>query len=37
MNIVVCIKRVPETADAEVSINKSGKDIDKSGLAFDLN
>jgi len=37
MNIVVCVKRVPETADAEVNIDKSGKDIDKSGLVFDLN
>lgn len=37
MNIVVCVKRVPETADADVVIDKSGKDIDKSGLVFDLN
>jgi electron transfer flavoprotein beta subunit len=37
MNIVVCIKRVPETADADVIIDKSGKDIEKSGLVFDLN
>ena len=37
MNIIVCIKRVPETTDADISIDKSGKDIDKSGLAFDLN
>src|SRR4030066_5858 len=37
MNIIVCIKRVPDTADADVFIDKSGKDIDKSGLAFDLN
>ena len=37
MNIVVCIKRVPDTADADISIDKSGKDIDKSGLVFDLN
>jgi len=37
MNIIVCIKRVPETADADVSIDKSGKDIEKSGLVFDLN
>jgi electron transfer flavoprotein beta subunit len=37
MNIIVCIKRVPDTADADISIDKSGKDIDKSGLAFDLN
>jgi electron transfer flavoprotein beta subunit len=37
MNIIVCIKRVPETADADVMIDKSGRDIDKSGLVFDLN
>jgi electron transfer flavoprotein beta subunit len=37
MNIVVCVKRVPETADADISIDKSGRDIDKSGLVFDLN
>jgi electron transfer flavoprotein beta subunit len=37
MNIIVCIKRVPDTADADISIDKSEKDIDKSGLAFDLN
>jgi len=37
MNIIVCIKRVPETADADVVIDKSGKDIEKSGLVYDLN
>jgi len=37
MNIIVCIKRVPETTDADIFIDKSGKDIDKSGLVFDLN
>ncbi|NWF94376.1 MAG: electron transfer flavoprotein subunit beta/FixA family protein [Syntrophaceae bacterium] len=37
MNIIVCIKRVPETTDADISIDKSGKDIDKSSLVFDLN
>lgn len=37
MNIVVCVKRVPETSDADLSIDKSGRDIDKSGLVFDLN
>jgi electron transfer flavoprotein beta subunit len=37
MNIIVCVKRVPETADADVIIDKSGKDIEKSGLVFDLN
>jgi electron transfer flavoprotein beta subunit len=37
MNIVVCVKRVPDTAEADVFIDKTGKDIDKSGLVFDLN
>ncbi len=37
MNIIVCVKRVPETSEADISVDKSGKDIDKSGLAFDLN
>jgi electron transfer flavoprotein beta subunit len=37
MNIVVCVKRVPDTTEADVSIDKTGKDIDRSGLAFDLN
>jgi len=37
MNIIVCVKRVPETADADVIIDKSGKDIEKGGLVFDLN
>ncbi len=37
MNIVVCIKRVPETTEADISIDRSGRDIDKNGLVFDLN
>lgn len=37
MNIVVCVKRVPETSEADILIDRSGKDIDKSGLTFDLN
>jgi electron transfer flavoprotein beta subunit len=37
MNIIVCVKRVPETTEADISIDKTGRDIDKSGLVFDLN
>jgi electron transfer flavoprotein beta subunit len=37
MNIIVCVKRVPETTEADIVIDKSGRDIDKSGLVFDLN
>ncbi len=37
MNIVVCVKQVPDTGEAEISIDKSGKDIVKDDLAFDIN
>jgi len=37
MNIIVCVKRVPETTDVDIVIDRSGKDIDKAGLVFDLN
>ena len=37
MDIVVCIKRVPQTAEAEVKIDSSGKDILKDRLTFDIN
>jgi len=37
MEIIVCIKRVPETADADIVIDKTGRDIEKGGLVFDIN
>ena len=37
MEIIVCIKRVPETAEAELVIDKTGGDIQKEGLVFDIN
>ena len=37
MDIIVCIKRVPQTAEAEVSIDSTGKDIQKDRLTFDMN
>jgi len=37
MEIIVCIKRVPETAEADLVIDKTGRDIEKEGLVFDLN
>jgi len=37
LNIVVCIKRVPQTAEVEVKIDSSGKDIIKERLTFDMN
>ena len=37
MNIIVCVKRVPETAEADIIIDKSGKDIQTEDLVFDIN
>lgn len=37
MNIVVCVKHVPETAEAELKISASSKTIEKTGLVFDIN
>ena len=37
MNIAVCIKRVPETAEAAVNIDSSEKHIIKDQLVFDIN
>lgn len=37
VNIVVCVKQVPEVIDAELDINKEGTDVDKEDLEFDIN
>jgi electron transfer flavoprotein beta subunit len=37
MDIVVCVKQVPLTAEAEVRIDDTGRDIKKERLAFDVN
>ena len=37
MDIIVCVKRVPETAESEVKIDPSGKAINQEGLAFTIN
>jgi electron transfer flavoprotein beta subunit len=37
MDIIVCIKRVPETAESDIKINPSGKDIIHEGLVFTIN
>jgi len=37
MNIAVCVKRIPKTADADILIEKDGKDIRKDHLVFTLN
>lgn len=37
MDILVCVKRVPDTSDAEVVIAKDGRSIEEDSLAFDIN
>jgi electron transfer flavoprotein beta subunit len=37
MEVIVCIKRVPETAEADIIIDKTGRGIEKQGLVFDIN
>lgn len=37
MEIVVCVKRVPDTGEADISIDRTGKAIRKDDLAFDIN
>jgi len=37
LDIIVCVKHVPETAEAEIKIGATGKAIEKTGLVFDIN
>ena len=37
LDIIVCVKHVPETAEAELKIDASGKGIEKTGLVYDIN
>jgi electron transfer flavoprotein beta subunit len=37
LDIIVCVKHVPETAEAELKIDASGKNVEKTGLVFDIN
>lgn len=37
LDIIVCVKHVPETAEAEIKIDATGKAIENTGLVFDIN
>lgn len=37
MDIIVCVKHVPETAEADIKIAANMKAIEKTGLVFDIN
>lgn len=37
MEILVCVKRVPDTAENEIVVNKAGTDIDRDDLVYSVN
>ncbi len=37
MDIIVCVKHVPDTTEAEIAIRDDEKGIEKRGLVFDIN
>ncbi|UCD95920.1 MAG: electron transfer flavoprotein subunit beta/FixA family protein [Candidatus Bathyarchaeota archaeon] len=37
MDIIVCVKQVPETAEADLKITADGKTMESAGLVFDIN
>ena len=37
MNIVVCVKRVPQTQEVDLTVDESKKDIRKDSLAYFIN
>ncbi|BDC35715.1 electron transfer flavoprotein subunit beta/FixA family protein [Candidatus Methanoliparum sp. LAM-1] len=37
MDVIVSVRKVPDTAEADVMVEKSGKDIEKSRLTFTIN
>lgn len=37
MDVIVCVKHAPETAEAEIKIDATGKAIEETGLVFDIN
>ncbi|MEF8889005.1 MAG: hypothetical protein V5A14_03070, partial [Desulfohalobiaceae bacterium] len=37
MNILVCVKRVPDPAENEIEINSDGSDIEREDLVYSVN
>jgi electron transfer flavoprotein beta subunit len=37
MEILVCVKRVPDTSENEIELNSSGNDIDRDDLVYSVN
>jgi electron transfer flavoprotein beta subunit len=37
MEILVCVKRVPDTAENEIELNREGSDIERDDLVYSVN
>lgn len=37
MNILVCVKRVPDSAENEITVNRDGSDIERDDLVYSVN
>lgn len=37
LDIIVCVKYVPDVSSAELKVDSSGRDIDRRGLSYDIN
>ena len=37
MEILVCVKRVPDTAENEIVVNSKGTDIERGDLVYSVN
>ena len=37
MNILVCVRRVPDTSENEIQLNSSGNDIEREDLVYSIN
>lgn len=37
MDVIVCVKHVPETTEADIKIAENAKSIERTGLVFDIN
>jgi electron transfer flavoprotein beta subunit len=37
MEILVCVKRVPDTSENEITVNKTGSDIERDDLVYSVN
>ena len=37
MEILVCVKRVPDTSENEIQLNRAGNDIERDDLVYSVN